>query len=169
MCWVEHHTDSAPAFNASTAEFYPIELKYQGGCGGGSIEVRVCDAATSSCHALTSLNMTSNNTQALPVFVDERALLVSSGAELFDRTAPLESTYPHHPLPTSLPADFNGTQHSLVVYLDPFLLNSGISVLNQQGAFDVTVNNSNLPPSVLPYFQLNTTFFRFIFPNLYKK
>ncbi|EGD75732.1 hypothetical protein PTSG_07848 [Salpingoeca rosetta] len=168
MCWVEHHTDSTPPFNGSASVFYPIQLQYQGGCGGGHIELRVC-AQGGACQLLSSLNITTNTTDSLPVFVDTRAVMVASGAEIFDRTHPQESAYPHHTLPTSLPATFNSTRHSLVLYLDPFLLNSGISVLNTEGAFNLSITNADLPPAVLPYFQLNTTFFRYVLPNLYQK
>lgn len=168
MCWVQYHTDKTSLFNASSAVYYPINLKYQSGCGGGHIQVSVCEAGA-SCELLSSLNITTNQTEALPVFVDHTAVLVSAGAEMFDTQHPVESPFPHLQLPTVLPPNFNQSLHSIAVYLDPFLLNSGLSVLNAQGVFNFTLTNDDIPPAVQPYFQLNTTFFRYIFPNLYNK
>lgn len=39
----------------------------------------------------------------------------------------------------------------------------------QAGVLNFTVTDASLPPDVHKYFQLNTTFFRYIFPNLYSR
>ena len=42
MCWPETHTDNTAAVHVVAGQFYPIRLRYQSGCGGGFVDVRVC-------------------------------------------------------------------------------------------------------------------------------
>lgn len=168
MCWVEHHTDTTGYFNATANVYYPIRLRYQSGCEGGHIELRLCEAS-GTCSTLSPLNVTTNTTEQLPLLVDDDAILVASGAELYDSLSPKEAPFAHGALPTHLPANFNESQHMLALYLDPFFLSSAMYSIAEVGLLNATVTDSMLPPDVHKYIQLNTTFFRFIFPELYKR
>lgn len=166
MCWPEYHTVTTPPFNASSHAYTPIRVRYQSGCGGGHVEVRVCEGG--ACHLLFSTNVTSSPTRAMPVFVNDDAILVSSGAEMFSRSSPQEAPYDHVVLPTDVPSSTN-TSTDLIMSLDPFLLNSGVHVVLQAGLLAFSLNQTTLPPGLSPYIQLNTSFFKHLLPSLYDK
>lgn len=132
MCWPEHHTDTTPYFNATADVYYPIRLRYQSGCGGGHVELRVC-SASGVCVPLSPLNVTTNTTNQLPLLIDNDAILIASGAELFVSAAPREAPFSHATLPAHLPPSFNETRHMLALYLDPFFLSSAFSAVAQVG------------------------------------
>ena len=169
MCWPEYHTDTTGYFNASAGVYYPVRVRFQSGCGGGHLELRLCEQASGNCDTLSPLNVTTNTTQQLPLLIDDDAILLASGAEVFSSAAPREAPYPHGALPTHLPANFNESRHMLALYLDPFFLSSAVYGIAEAGLFNLTINDSMIPPDVHKYIQLNTTYFRFIFPELYKR
>ena len=164
MCWPEKHTDTTPYFNASADVYYPLRWRYQSGCGGGSAQLRVC--YNSSCQPLLPLNVTTNTTQELPVLTTQTAIIVASGAEIFPAQSPVETAAPHVLLPVTVPAAVNS---SLLLYLDPFVLTSLVSSSDRLGLFNITWTPETLPPSVAKYIELNTTFWRWLVPDLYSK
>ncbi|EDQ85146.1 uncharacterized protein MONBRDRAFT_29494 [Monosiga brevicollis MX1] len=168
MCWPEYHTDTTAYFNATAGVYYPLRLRYQSGCGGGKVELRLCEAG-SDCVVLSPLNVTTNTSQEVPVLVTTEAILVSSGAEIYDAAHPQEAAAPHAKLPVALPASFNQSQDMLAVFVDPYLLTSLISTWVQAGEFNATWTNATLPPAVARYIQLNTTFFKTLLPELYAR
>jgi hypothetical protein len=164
MCWPEEHTDTTAYFNASADVYYPIRWRFQSGCGGGSAQLRVC--YNGSCQPLLPLNVTTNTTEELPVLITRSAIILASGAEIFPTQSPTETGAPHVRLPVTVPDTSNS---SLLLYLDPFVLTSLADSSNRLGLFNITWTPETLPPSVAKYIQLNTTFWRWLVPDLYAK
>ena len=170
MCWPEYHTDYTEAVPLLAHAFYPLQLEYQSGCGGGHVELTACFESTNNCTAIDSLSLYAEPTSlGIPVVVHSDAIVASSAFNVFYQTQTIPSNNSVHSLPNTLPSSFDLASDMIAVYVDEYVFNSALTAFSEAGLFTVLVNNSVIPPSLKSFFQFNTTFFKSYVPSLYEK
>lgn len=90
MCWIQHHTATTPTMPLTSSQYYPLRLRYQAGCGGGSIAVSVCDGAGQNCQLLSPLDVSTGPTNEFPITVWPSYVEVASAAEAYYTPKPTE-------------------------------------------------------------------------------
>jgi len=168
MCWlgVNTHTTSMQVLDAN--KLYPLRVRYQSGCGGGHIDIRLCNAMN-QCYNLNPMYVKTDQTQhEVPIIVFEDRLVVALEVQFQSLTS--TATPPavtHHPLSNDFPNNGYGTTPMISFKMDDYIFNTLFATKAVNNELSITLTDSMLPP-IIPI-RLNTRTFQIQIPDMYLK
>lgn len=167
MCWLTTSTDNTNPMTLHANTFYPIRLRYQSGCGGGHITVRLCLSGVCNNINPLMISSTNNDNQDVPVLITSTFLALAFNSAFYSTTnqqeAPCYPQFPHH----QIPDDGSVTTGMVGIAFDEFLLNTLFSTIASQGIFQATFTDADIPPNFPIH--LNTTSFAQFIPDINDK
>lgn len=157
MCWTNEQNEYTGFINMEAGKFYPLNLKFQSGCGGGWFQVYLCDEAH-NCNSLGPLDVFTSNTAETPINVYNNYVLLSTSAEvLYDGN---EVNLPRHLLPNDPSSD-----DMISIAIDEYVVNSLFFALAKENILHYYLTADQIPASVP--LRLNTATFKYLLTDLY--
>eukprot|EP00708_Paratrimastix_pyriformis_P002341 GAFH01001086.1.p1 GENE.GAFH01001086.1~~GAFH01001086.1.p1 ORF type:complete len:629 (-),score=187.63 GAFH01001086.1:111-1850(-) len=165
MCWIQHQSHSTGPLQLTQGTDVPIRLRYQAGCGGGSISLTV-QFNGGGFVPLDPLLVYTRPATEQPLVITPTWIQSASTAVMRPHQQPAAPCpAPHHLLPA---APFQAHPDAwMEAYIDAATLSSVGWTLDQIGALNIHATQKDLPPQVP--FALNTSDFSELIPGLYAR